>query len=191
MRVWIALSCFLEAGIDYGLDLADLDFICDRMLLRRSTMHECLIQLVELEKLARTQPTAAIYFAQSEDKSDVKSLELLEEPNSPINRSQSTPRMQESQPGKKIAWMGRRTSVHVYPPRHCPAQANFVRQPPKLIGGHVFQISNSPGGPKTPGPYTLPRSDEKHLPIAGSSSANRRPNRHISMSIALQFHPKH
>ncbi|KAF2679574.1 hypothetical protein K458DRAFT_393703 [Lentithecium fluviatile CBS 122367] len=45
MRGWIALGLYLSETIVLGIDTVVLDSICDRLGLRRRTMHNCIVQL--------------------------------------------------------------------------------------------------------------------------------------------------
>jgi hypothetical protein len=59
MRGWTALGVYLPETVCYGWDLVVLDSICDRLHLRRQTIHECLVQLSNPQKMAHTRLATA------------------------------------------------------------------------------------------------------------------------------------
>jgi len=78
MRGWIALGLYLAGTLDYGMDIVVLDSICDRLRLQRRTVHSCLIQLSDPQKMVQTQLATAVMESKAIYKTEVQRLEYVQ-----------------------------------------------------------------------------------------------------------------
>ncbi|CAO2649325.1 Nn.00g067100.m01.CDS01 [Neocucurbitaria sp. VM-36] len=80
MRGWVALGDFLSNTTEtaYGFDLVVLDSICDRIKLRRTTVHPLLIQFANPKKMAYTQIATTVHTATADGKTEVEILEAVQ-----------------------------------------------------------------------------------------------------------------
>ncbi|KAJ4366863.1 hypothetical protein N0V83_007391 [Neocucurbitaria cava] len=80
MRGWLALGDFLSqiTGTGYGFDLIVLDSICDRINLRRASVHGLIIHFADPKNMAFTQIAATINTATEDGKSKLETLEAVQ-----------------------------------------------------------------------------------------------------------------
>ncbi|KAF1851175.1 uncharacterized protein K460DRAFT_401201 [Cucurbitaria berberidis CBS 394.84] len=80
MRGWVALGEFLFKAVEtgYGFDLIVLDSICDRINLKRTTVHDLLMQFANPKMMAFTQSATTIRAATAEGKSELEVFEAAQ-----------------------------------------------------------------------------------------------------------------